>query len=57
MKLMQYEFLTYVYVGGRADLILVFFDPIGQALCRRTLNVVGEYVINEHCECVVTAIT
>ena len=29
-------------IGGRADLIIVFFDPIGQALCRRTLNVVGE---------------
>ena len=24
-------------------MIAVFFDPIGQALCRRTLNVVGEY--------------
>lgn len=23
-----------------ADLILVFFDPIGQALCKRTLNLV-----------------
>ena len=31
-------------LGGRADLIFVFFDPIGQALCKRTLNVVGEYV-------------
>lgn len=29
-----------VLLGGRADLIIVFFDPIGQALCRRTLNVV-----------------
>ena len=23
-----------------ADLIFVFFDPIGQALCKRTLNIV-----------------
>lgn len=29
-----------VSVGDVADLILVFFDPIGQALCRRTLDIV-----------------
>ncbi|XP_065893273.1 uncharacterized protein [Dysidea avara] len=29
-----------VWLGGLADLIFVFFDPMGQALCRRTLNVV-----------------
>ena len=29
-------------LGGMADLIFVFFDPIGQALCKRTLNLVGE---------------
>ena len=23
-----------------ADLVFVFFDPIGQALCKRTLNIV-----------------
>lgn len=28
--------------GDLADLIFVFFDPIGQALCKRTLNVVEE---------------
>ena len=28
------------YIGELCDLILVFFDPIGQALCRRTLNIV-----------------
>ncbi|XP_015783922.1 uncharacterized protein LOC107361601 [Tetranychus urticae] len=28
------------WLGGIADLIFVFFDPIGQALCRRTLDVV-----------------
>lgn len=27
--------------GGLADLTLVFFDPMGQALCRRTLDIVG----------------
>lgn len=26
--------------GDQADLIFVFFDPIGQALCKRTLNLV-----------------
>lgn len=26
--------------GDLADLIFVFFDPIGQALCKRTLNIV-----------------
>ncbi|XP_075241660.1 uncharacterized protein LOC142336635 [Convolutriloba macropyga] len=28
--------------GNVADLIFVFFDPIGQALCKRTLNIVEE---------------
>lgn len=27
-------------LGDTADLIFVFFDPIGQALCKRTLNLV-----------------
>ena len=31
-----------IWLGKRADLILVFFDPLGQALCRRTLNIVGK---------------
>lgn len=26
--------------GDLADLVFVFFDPIGQALCKRTLNLV-----------------
>ena len=30
------------FAGDLADLIFVFFDPIGQALCKRTLNVVEE---------------
>ena len=29
-------------IGDLADLIFVFFDPIGQALCKRTLNLVEE---------------
>lgn len=28
------------WLGDLADLIFVFFDPIGQALCKRTLNLV-----------------
>lgn len=28
------------FLGGLCDLIFVFFDPIGQALCKRTLNIV-----------------
>lgn len=31
-----------IILGDLADLIFVFFDPIGQALCKRTLNVVEE---------------
>ncbi|KAK2711687.1 uncharacterized protein LOC136025830 isoform X2 [Artemia franciscana] len=30
------------WLGDLADLIFVFFDPIGQALCKRTLNLVEE---------------
>ncbi|XP_061568296.1 uncharacterized protein si:ch211-11k18.4 [Cololabis saira] len=29
-----------LWLGDRCDLILVFFDPMGQALCKRTLNIV-----------------
>jgi len=32
-----------------ADLILTFFDPIGQALCKRTLNLV-EKLNSAHAE-------
>lgn len=41
---MKYPFdveLALEWLGHRADLILVFFDPLGQALCRRTLDIVG----------------
>lgn len=31
-----------LWLGDLADLIFVFFDPIGQALCKRTLNLVEE---------------
>ncbi|XP_043539109.1 uncharacterized protein LOC122544134 isoform X2 [Chiloscyllium plagiosum] len=45
---MLYEFdvdKALIWLGEQADLILVFFDPMGQALCKRTLNVVEK--INE----------
>ncbi|GAB6030000.1 hypothetical protein CHUAL_005692 [Chamberlinius hualienensis] len=29
-----------LWLGDMADLVFVFFDPIGQALCKRTLNLV-----------------
>jgi len=29
-----------IWLGDMSDLIFVFFDPIGQALCKRTLNLV-----------------
>lgn len=31
-------------LGTLCDLVFVFFDPIGQALCKRTLNIVGKIV-------------
>ncbi|KAH9528846.1 hypothetical protein DERF_002761 [Dermatophagoides farinae] len=31
-----------VWMGSIADLIFVFFDPIGQALCKRTLDIVEQ---------------
>ncbi|XP_012254717.2 uncharacterized protein LOC105685307 isoform X2 [Athalia rosae] len=40
---MQYLFdvnETISWLGNMADLIFVFFDPIGQALCKRTLDIV-----------------
>ncbi|XP_078087537.1 uncharacterized protein LOC144505303 isoform X2 [Mustelus asterias] len=40
---MTYEFdvdKALIWLGEQADLILVFFDPMGQALCKRTLDVV-----------------
>ncbi|KAM8960116.1 uncharacterized protein RCH25_035865 [Pelodytes ibericus] len=35
-----------LWLGELCDLVLVFFDPMGQALCKRTLNIVEK--INEH---------
>ncbi|XP_070203944.1 uncharacterized protein [Littorina saxatilis] len=40
---MKYPFdvnQSILWLGDLADLIFVFFDPIGQALCKRTLNLV-----------------
>ncbi|MBN3313337.1 EHD2 protein, partial [Atractosteus spatula] len=40
---MKYEFdvdKALIWLGERVDLVLVFFDPLGQALCGRTLNIV-----------------
>ncbi|KAK2175344.1 hypothetical protein NP493_735g00013 [Ridgeia piscesae] len=37
------------WLGDMADLIFVFFDPIGQALCKRTLNLV-EHLNERHSE-------
>lgn len=36
-----YMFYGVFVAGDLADLIFVFFDPMGQALCKRTLNIVG----------------
>ncbi|XP_062590827.1 uncharacterized protein LOC134252378 [Saccostrea cucullata] len=49
---MQYPFdvnRAILWLGELADLIFVFFDPIGQALCKRTLNIVEE-LSNNHSE-------
>lgn len=32
--------IIFLFLGNLADLIFVFFDPIGQALRKRTLNIV-----------------
>merc|ERR1719445_881100 len=37
------------WLGELVDLIFVFFDPIGQALCKRTLNIV-EKISEKHAE-------
>lgn len=42
---MEYPFdvdAAITMLGDMADLIFVLFDPIGQALCKRTLNIVGK---------------
>ena len=38
-----------LWLGDLVDLIFVFFDPIGQALCKRTLNIV-EALSSRHSE-------
>jgi len=40
---------TILWLGDLVDLIFVFFDPIGQALCKRTLNIV-EALSEKHSE-------
>jgi hypothetical protein len=35
-----------LWLAELCDIIFVFFDPIGQALCKRTLNIVEK--IREH---------
>uniref|UniRef100_A0ABM5GSI5 Dynamin N-terminal domain-containing protein n=1 Tax=Pogona vitticeps TaxID=103695 RepID=A0ABM5GSI5_9SAUR len=47
---MKYPFdveAALIWFGQLCDLILVFFDPMGQALCKRTLNIV-EKLNEEH---------
>ncbi|KAK3867890.1 hypothetical protein Pcinc_026687 [Petrolisthes cinctipes] len=42
---MKYPFdvnQSILWLGDLCDLIFVFFDPIGQALCKRTLNIVEQ---------------
>lgn len=39
--------LVFFCAGEQADLIFVFFDPMGQALCKRTLNIVEK--LSEKC--------
>ena len=41
--------ICFIFPGDLADLIFVFFDPIGQALCKRTLNLV-EQLNEKHAE-------
>lgn len=35
---------TITWLGETSDLVFVLFDPLGQALCKRTLNIVGTYM-------------
>lgn len=49
---MKYPFdvnKSILWLGDLADLIFVFFDPIGQALCKRTLTLV-EQLSEKHAE-------
>lgn len=40
-------FCFFCCAGEQSDLIFVFFDPMGQALCKRTLNIVEK--LSEKC--------
>lgn len=46
MLFLSISFLFFC-AGEQADLIFVFFDPMGQALCKRTLNIVE--MLSEKC--------
>eukprot|EP00898_Chlorokybus_atmophyticus_P002725 jgi/Chlat1/3453/Chrsp23S03772 len=46
---LQYPFdvdSVIVWLADHADLILVFFDPIGQALCARTMDIIQRLNVN-----------
>lgn len=50
---MQYPFdvqEAILWLADHADLILIFFDPIGQATCKRTMNVVEKLNNSAHLE-------
>lgn len=49
MFLSEFGFVFSYLAGDLADLIFVFFDPIGQALCKRTLTLV-EQLSEKHAE-------
>ena len=38
--LVEFHWLYIETIGQMADLVFVFFDPMGQALCKRTLGIV-----------------
>ena len=39
------DFTLLSHAGHAADLVVVFFDPMGQALCKRTLDIVGQSMV------------
>jgi hypothetical protein len=41
-KLPSFSFILFFLSGTHVDLIFVLFDPIGQALCKRTLTLVEQ---------------
>lgn len=49
LKLVLFSNVSFFFLcaGEQADLIFVFFDPMGQALCKRTLNIVEK--LSEKC--------